>query len=62
MEPEFGYPQLARALRRSADPRTLDAQLNKLFRRMIFNILVANANANDHEKIMPCCATSVAAP
>ena len=27
MDPEFGYPQLARALRRAADPRTLDAQL-----------------------------------
>lgn len=40
MEPEFGYPQLARALRRCADPRTLDAQLHELFRRMIFNILV----------------------
>jgi serine/threonine-protein kinase HipA len=48
MEPEFGYPQLARALRRSADPRTLDAQLQELFRRMIFNILVANTD--DHEK------------
>lgn len=48
MEPEFGYPQLARALRRSADPRTLDAQLHELFRRMIFNILVANPD--DHEK------------
>jgi len=48
MEPEFGYPQLARALRRYADPRTLDAQLHELFRRMIFNILVANTD--DHEK------------
>ena len=48
MAPEFGYPQLARALRRSADPRTLDAQLHELFRRMIFNILVANTD--DHEK------------
>jgi len=48
MEPEFGYPQLARALRRCADPRTLDAQLHELFRRMIFNILVANTD--DHEK------------
>ena len=48
MEPEFGYPQLARALRRSADPRTLDAQLHELFRRMIFNILIANTD--DHEK------------
>lgn len=48
MEPEFGYPQLARALRRAGDPRTLDAQLHELFRRMIFNILVANTD--DHEK------------
>lgn len=48
MEPEFGYPQLARALRRSADPCTLDSQLHELFRRMIFNILVANTD--DHEK------------
>ena len=48
MEPEFGYPQLARALRRCADPRTLDAQLHELFRRMIFNILMANTD--DHEK------------
>jgi len=48
MEPEFGYPQLARALRRLADPRTLDAQLHELFGRMIFNILVANTD--DHEK------------
>lgn len=48
MAPEFGYPQLARALRRSADPRTLDSQLHELFCRMIFNILVANTD--DHEK------------
>ncbi len=48
MEPEFGYPQLARALRRSADPRTLASQLHELFRRMIFNILIANTD--DHEK------------
>lgn len=48
MEPEFGYPQLARALRRSGDPSTLGEQLHELFRRMIFNILVANTD--DHEK------------
>jgi serine/threonine-protein kinase HipA len=48
VEPEFGYPQLARALRRSANPRTLDSQLHELFRRMIFNILIANTD--DHEK------------
>jgi serine/threonine-protein kinase HipA len=48
MDPEFGYPHLARALRRSANPRTLEAQLRELFRRMIFNILMANTD--DHEK------------
>jgi len=48
MDPEFGYPQLARALRRVADPHTLDAQLLELFRRMVFNILMANTD--DHEK------------
>jgi serine/threonine-protein kinase HipA len=48
MTPEYGYPQLARALRRSADPRTLESQLHELFRRMVFNILVANTD--DHEK------------
>jgi serine/threonine-protein kinase HipA len=48
MDPEFGYPQLARALRRAADPHTLDAQLRELFRRVVFNILVANTD--DHEK------------
>lgn len=48
MTPEYGYPQLARALRRCADPRTLEAQLHELFRRMVFNILVANTD--DHEK------------
>jgi serine/threonine-protein kinase HipA len=48
IEPEFGYPHLARALRRAADPRTLDAQLLELFKRMVFNILLANTD--DHEK------------
>ena len=48
VEPEFGYPHLARALRRAADPRTLDAQLLELFKRMVFNILLANTD--DHEK------------
>lgn len=47
-EPEFGYPQLARAMRRVADASTLDLQLRELFRRMIFNILIANTD--DHEK------------
>jgi serine/threonine-protein kinase HipA len=47
-EPEFGYPQLARALRRQGDVRTLDADLRDLFCRMVFNILMANTD--DHEK------------
>lgn len=46
--PRYGYAQLARALRRHADPRSIDAQLRDLFRRMIFNILIANTD--DHEK------------
>ena len=46
--PHFGYPQLARALRRFADDKTVDAQLQELFRRMVFNILIANTD--DHEK------------
>ncbi|MBT9492389.1 MAG: type II toxin-antitoxin system HipA family toxin [Paucibacter sp.] len=49
-EPEIGYPQLARILRRigvsQGDARLADAQ--ELFRRMVFNILVDNTN--DHEK------------
>ena len=49
-EPELGYPELARILRRvgvSKDDRNLlDAQ--ELFRRMVFNILVDNTD--DHEK------------
>lgn len=48
IEPRYGYPHLARVLRRFADPRTVDAQLLELFRRMIFNILIANTD--DHEK------------
>ncbi len=48
MEPDFGYPHLARALRRAANPQSLDAQLRELFRRMVFNILLANTD--DHEK------------
>lgn len=46
--PLFGYPHLARALRRFADPKTVDAQSLELFRRMMFNILIANTD--DHEK------------
>lgn len=47
-EPRYGYPQLARVLRRFADPLTVAAQLLDLFRRMVFNILIANTD--DHEK------------
>lgn len=49
-EPEMGYPQLARILRRigvsHGDMHLLDAQ--ELFRRMVFNILIDNTD--DHEK------------
>ena len=49
-EPEMGYPQLARILRRVGvsqdDVHLADAQ--ELFRRMVFNILVDNTD--DHEK------------
>lgn len=47
-DPEFGYPHLARALKQFGDIQTLDAQLRELFKRMIFNILIANTD--DHEK------------
>ena len=49
-EPQMGYPQLARILRRigvtQGDAYLMDAQ--ELFRRMVFNILVDNTD--DHEK------------
>lgn len=49
-EPEMGYPQLARILRRlgvsQGDTYLIDAQ--ELFRRMVFNILIDNTD--DHEK------------
>ncbi len=49
-EPEMGYPQLARILRRvgvsQGDTHLADAR--ELFRRMVFNILVDNTD--DHEK------------
>ena len=49
-EPEMGYPQLARILRRigvsHGDAHLADAQ--ELFRRMVFNILIDNTD--DHEK------------
>ena len=46
--PHYGYPQLARALRRFAGQKTVNSQLLELFRRMVFNILIANTD--DHEK------------
>jgi serine/threonine-protein kinase HipA len=49
-EPEFGYPNLAQLLRRAGvaehDANLLDMQ--ELFRRMVFNILIDNTD--DHEK------------
>ena len=46
--PQYGYPHLARVLRRFADVDTVSHQLLDLFRRMVFNILIANTD--DHEK------------
>lgn len=46
--PLFGYPHLARVLRKHASPKTMQHQLHDLFRRMVFNILIANTD--DHEK------------
>ena len=46
--PNYGYPHLARVLRRFADVDTVNHQLLDLFRRMVFNILMANTD--DHEK------------
>ena len=46
--PNYGYPHLARVLRRFADVDTVNHQLLDLFRRMVFNILIANTD--DHEK------------
>lgn len=45
---DFGYPQLAGVIRRSAAAKDADGQLLDLFRRMIFNILISNTD--DHEK------------
>jgi serine/threonine-protein kinase HipA len=49
-EPEMGYPELARTLRRAGitqdDTNLHDAR--ELFRRMVFNILIDNTD--DHEK------------
>lgn len=47
-EPRFGYPHLARRLRAIGHVPSLDAQLQDLFRRMVFNVLIANTD--DHEK------------
>jgi serine/threonine-protein kinase HipA len=49
-EPEFGYPNLAQLLRRAGvaeDGRNL-LDMQELFRRMVFNILIDNTD--DHEK------------
>ena len=46
--PVYGYPHLARAIRRMGDAVTVKLQLLDLFRRMVFNILIANTD--DHEK------------
>lgn len=46
--PAFGYPQLARRLRAMGQVDRLDEHLQDLFRRMVFNILIANTD--DHEK------------
>jgi serine/threonine-protein kinase HipA len=49
-EPEMGYPELARVLRRVGITRDDISQrdAHELFRRMVFNILVDNTD--DHEK------------
>lgn len=49
-EPEMGYPELARILRRVGVTRddTHQRDARELFRRMVFNILIDNTD--DHEK------------
>jgi len=49
-EPELGYPELARLLRRAGitDDNTNQRDARELFRRMVFNILMDNTD--DHEK------------
>ncbi|MGS0743005.1 type II toxin-antitoxin system HipA family toxin, partial [Glaciimonas sp. GG7] len=49
-EPEMGYPQLARILRRVGITQddTNQSDARELFRRMVFNILIDNTD--DHEK------------
>ncbi len=46
--PQMGYPHLARRLRALGQVQRLDEHLADLFRRMVFNILIANTD--DHEK------------
>jgi serine/threonine-protein kinase HipA len=49
-EPEMGYPELARILRRigTTQDNTHQQDAHELFRRMVFNILLDNTD--DHEK------------
>ncbi|MBL8327472.1 MAG: HipA domain-containing protein [Rubrivivax sp.] len=49
-EPQLGYPELARLLRRAGVARdgTHQRDARELFRRMVFNILIDNTD--DHEK------------
>jgi serine/threonine-protein kinase HipA len=50
VEPELGYPELARLLRRAGitEDNTNQRDARELFRRMVFNILMDNTE--DHEK------------
>jgi len=50
LEPELGYPSLAQLLRRagSTDEDVNLRDMQELFRRMVFNILIDNTD--DHEK------------
>jgi serine/threonine-protein kinase HipA len=48
MEPQIGYPELARILRRVGVPGVNQSDARELFRRMVFNILMDNTD--DHEK------------
>jgi serine/threonine-protein kinase HipA len=45
---EYGYPQLAQQLRRTASSKDIVHMQAQLFRRMVFNILIDNTD--DHEK------------
>jgi serine/threonine-protein kinase HipA len=57
-EPELGYPSLAQLLRRSgvAEGEVNLADMQELFRRMVFNILIDNTD--DHEKNHALLVTS----